>query len=420
MRRPRSELAWITLLLILGAVTAYIVGIGLAVQTNGPAHSSAIGEFFSFEGVIDGTSGERRWPGVFALGLVGSWDDEPRHQAGSLTDGFPKWVARPSTTVRGWQNCETVAAGWPFYYLAGWRTEVHQEDRASPAISSQWLVRVGDQSSGEAHRIPLAVLPLRFLGATAIYSMAWAWVASLFYTIAWLCSRRRRRLSLRSFTWNVCLPASLIGLLCSVLVGLGSAALDPTEWDPGRYTYLAEDELPKAVYECLIDRRLLYSTVTVIGSGVPPTDRGAIPGWADLSIDASPTGEWSSTTWAAGWPLRCLRGWSHGDDRDTGVGLVEVSDPSTGNSTVIPLLPIPLGIVVNTLTFGLLLTPLLATTVLWRRNCRLKAGLCGRCGYDLTEAADKTVCPECGSSRMAPASRPARDVTAGVPDSAGN
>lgn len=65
----------------------------------------------------------------------------------------------------------------------------------------------------------------------------------------------------------------------------------------------------------------------------------------------------------------------------------------------IPLQPIAGGFILNSTLFALVLwTPLFAYKRI-RKRCRLKRGLCERCGYDLCGSSQGAVCPECGESR---------------------
>jgi len=60
----------------------------------------------------------------------------------------------------------------------------------------------------------------------------------------------------------------------------------------------------------------------------------------------------------------------------------------------LPLHPIPLGFIINSVFYGTFLwLPFMGFVVMKRRR-RIKRGLCAQCGYDLTGVA---TCPECGS-----------------------
>jgi ankyrin repeat protein len=117
---------------------------------------------------------------------------------------------------------------------------------------------------------------------------------------------------------------------------------------------------------------------------------------------------------AAGWPLRCVRYQRYAPTP----GLIEAwdyanrgalagrapwkpasSDPA--DAIHLPLIPIPLGLVVNTVVFAGLWTLPFAPFVLLSRmetSDRRKRGECIRCGYKLS-GSESARCPECGTSR---------------------
>ena len=126
---------------------------------------------------------------------------------------------------------------------------------------------------------------------------------------------------------------------------------------------------------------------------------------------------------AAGWPLRCFVSqcrekdvrWrfrirrSLGKNQVARLGLVMhpprwknalvVKDQTVGgpfSARVIPLKPIPVGIVVDTLFYAAILWLLTLGLFAARRIIRRKRGHCIKCGYDL-RGAEHEVCPECGS-----------------------
>jgi hypothetical protein len=113
---------------------------------------------------------------------------------------------------------------------------------------------------------------------------------------------------------------------------------------------------------------------------------------------------------AAGWPFAGLVGYAridlNGDEaKDAGskaVGLrwglpIESGGPSDVRPRLLPLKPIALGFIGNTLTYGLVVWLTLTTVVRLRRLGRRVSGLCEYCGYDL-RGGDWERCPECGKA----------------------
>ncbi len=64
----------------------------------------------------------------------------------------------------------------------------------------------------------------------------------------------------------------------------------------------------------------------------------------------------------------------------------------------LPYIPIPLGFVVNTLSYAAFIGISITGASAGRRVIRRKRGLCAKCGYDL-RGAEHEVCPECGTTR---------------------
>ncbi|MBM4112130.1 MAG: hydrogenase maturation nickel metallochaperone HypA [Phycisphaerae bacterium] len=125
--------------------------------------------------------------------------------------------------------------------------------------------------------------------------------------------------------------------------------------------------------------------------------------------------------WLAGWPMLALTGAANKVNDSAGgvfaapgtlelVAAIEISfDPwmDRGNR-VIPLLPIPIGFVVDTLFWGAIVAGATLLLRAFKRRCRIARGRCPGCGYELVGALR---CPECGDQRapvvgaLAPAER---------------
>ena len=159
----------------------------------------------------------------------------------------------------------------------------------------------------------------------------------------------------------------------------------------------------------------------------PQASRTAdLPFWTNI-----PNSEdwWLDETYlhvAAGWPLRCFVSqcrerdvrWVYQIRRSLGknqvarLGLVRhrprwknalvIKDQTVGgpfSARVIPLKPIPVGIVVNTLFWGVLWFTFVVAARRIRGRLRVSRGRCYRCAYDLR--GDSTAgCPECGWRRQ--------------------
>lgn len=125
--------------------------------------------------------------------------------------------------------------------------------------------------------------------------------------------------------------------------------------------------------------------------------RARVPGWAPRSFE----GDGNTMFMAQGFPMRCLSVASDGNGILTG-GLRVGSGVGTGAGTrVLALRPVWVGLVVNSLTYGLaLFLPVVAVRA-GRQALRRRRGACLGCGYDLTDVVGAggtagAVCPECG------------------------
>lgn len=66
-------------------------------------------------------------------------------------------------------------------------------------------------------------------------------------------------------------------------------------------------------------------------------------------------------------------------------------------SVWLPFHPIPLGLTLNTVLYGLLWYVLIAMPRQLLRSLRHRAGKCVKCKYDLSGSEPGEPCPECGS-----------------------
>jgi hypothetical protein len=104
---------------------------------------------------------------------------------------------------------------------------------------------------------------------------------------------------------------------------------------------------------------------------------------------------------AFGWPMLSMC-WMDGPD-DTVIGRFEycydrpVSRPPMDRCLVVPLIPLPLGLAVNSLVYAAILWPLwILIMICWRwwiGDSRIKRGLCPSCKYPI---GTSSVCTECG------------------------
>jgi hypothetical protein len=130
--------------------------------------------------------------------------------------------------------------------------------------------------------------------------------------------------------------------------------------------------------------------------------------WGNLR-HALAGGQVHETEQARGWPFLAFR--TSTTDGDTYRGGLLFADPlSTPGprlTPVIPLVPIPLGLALDTLIFAAACAVPLETFRAVRRSRRRRTLRCPRCGYPRAGIAGGAPCPECGSADrfLAPRSR---------------
>ncbi len=161
---------------------------------------------------------------------------------------------------------------------------------------------------------------------------------------------------------------------------------------------------------------------------MPPSDGVPdLPYWVDMPASESLIPHSTVLYVAAGWPLRCLasrcyerdirwhfrvpRGLSRGQVmRMGGLGhspfwknAIVIEDQVAGGpftARVLPLRPIPIGMTVNSLFWGILWFLLILNARQIRRWLRASRGHCPACRYDLRGDLEQG-CPECGWRREA-------------------
>jgi len=141
----------------------------------------------------------------------------------------------------------------------------------------------------------------------------------------------------------------------------------------------------------------------------------SVPSWSRASH--RPTAEEIDrvryTEEARGWPMRCLL--SRHDAKRPGPHAawgtfvpgwaidLEKEQGTLGIPRVLPLRPIALGFIINTLLYAAALLLMFIACAYVRRLMRIRSGRCPQCGYDLRGDLERG-CPECGWGREVAAS----------------
>lgn len=107
---------------------------------------------------------------------------------------------------------------------------------------------------------------------------------------------------------------------------------------------------------------------------------------------------------ARGWPMLALRSETQVELQNVlpnrvtiDDGILVASDPASDyQRTVLPLRPIWMGFVIDTVFFAAIAFATLFGPGMLKRAARRRGGHCERCGYDLRAATGAT-CPECGT-----------------------
>jgi hypothetical protein len=220
---------------------------------------------------------------------------------------------------------------------------------------------------------------------------------------------------MRAVGWSLALAC--IGLIASLAVALAATATylwKPIGWGQSQTVRVLG---PGGYYDVVAHHCLAASRVSTsfLRKGDDPGDRpsGQLPSWAAKAEQHR--SEYWATTWAFGWPLRCLRGvdFEHGSYPKAPPRLADLLEIRRGDRyvgrTPLPELPgalyVPIGVIPLDLTTNAALYALtLGLVVLgwrhWRERSRVTEAPCPRCGYSLTGLRGlgrDVVCPECGN-----------------------
>lgn len=233
----------------------------------------------------------------------------------------------------------------------------------------------------------------------------------------------------------------LLGLGTSLLVAWAGALVDRSAWPDTVLTGAptgTRTEMRGWLVEEGRDRTLSWRTFDALDLWDEPPDLDtptSLPSWSvghDLPDQPGPFAPARERTldqaWevSAGWPLRCVRAvrnagptefalpgefvrgglaamaydWPTPTSAARGAGGIAIGPwPVDGLAAVVPLRPMPVGLLVNTVVFALLwsiaLLPLVALRGL-RRWRRARRNRCVACGYVLGGLPDGVPCAECG------------------------
>ncbi len=188
-----------------------------------------------------------------------------------------------------------------------------------------------------------------------------------------------RQAALRKREWTVVVTFLLAGAIANVVVAWGCFySLSLFGIPPVYHRYFSSAEAATIVAEHT------GATVTNAEGG---EDR-AIGIWAAFVTDQNDSRRPAVYLTTSGWPLKTMQG-----------RLVHLNGQSqshwikTTSHSYIPLQPIWLGFVVNTLFYTTVLWLLVRGSFALRRYLRRKRGRCAACAYPI---GDSPVCSECG------------------------
>jgi hypothetical protein len=164
----------------------------------------------------------------------------------------------------------------------------------------------------------------------------------------------------------------------------------------------AMNSFPETRGESAEAARALYAA----GGGVSSFLWPSWPWWLP-DIPPSPSGLAVFSARVAGWPLPAFRSIAHSADPDPDVPITwrcswriltsdHYENPCDAQMGAVPLAPIPLGFLVDTLAFSTAWWLMLAGPRDVRRWWRRRQARCERCGYSLAGLAAGMPCPECG------------------------
>ncbi|MCZ6834532.1 MAG: hypothetical protein O7G85_02045 [Planctomycetota bacterium] len=92
-----------------------------------------------------------------------------------------------------------------------------------------------------------------------------------------------------------------------------------------------------------------------------------------------------------GWPMSCFQGWSAEQNL-----LITTDQAIAFGDASIPYGVKPMALIINSLTYALLIAGTVFGFRSWRRFIRRRHGRCQHCNYDL-RGNDHANCPECGT-----------------------
>ncbi len=232
-----------------------------------------------------------------------------------------------------------------------------------------------------------------------------------------------------------------LGLCTSLLVAWAGALVDRSAWPDTPLTGTptgTRTEMRGWVVEEGRDRTLTWRTFDALDLWDDPPDLEApitLPAWsvghglADQPGPFAPARERTldvAREVSAGWPMRCVRSvreagpiefalpgefvrggvaampfeWPASTSAVAGAGGIAIGPwPNRHVGVILPLRPMPVGVLVNTTVFALLwaaaLLPLAGLRVLRRRR-RGRKNRCVACGHPRDGLSDDAPCPECG------------------------